>query len=83
MIIDSDTQGFITNEAVLPSLFTIFGCCSCVHPLNTKVKWEEYMWSKEATVSQMPVGLWQYPQDTKKGMGEPYVPILRLEQMPK
>ena len=45
-----------------------------------KVLWEEYMWSKEATVSQMPVGMWQFPQDPKKGIGEPYVPILRLEE---
>ena len=41
------------------------------------------MWSKEATVSQMPIGMWQYPQDPKKGIGEPYVPILRHEEVPK
>ena len=53
--------------------------CVCVYQVN----WEEYMWSKEATLSQMPVGIWQYPQDMKKGIGEPYVPILRLEDLPK
>ena len=53
--------------------------CVCLYQVN----WEEYMWSKEATLSQMPVGIWQYPQDMKKGIGEPYVPMLRLEELPK
>ena len=67
------TLGWNTNHCVCVCV------CVCVYQVN----WEEYMWSKEATLSQMPVGIWQYPQDMKKGIGEPYVPILRLEDLPK